>query len=253
MDQRILEQVGFSKGETEIYLVLLKIGESTASEIAKHTKIARPNVYDYLNKLKEKGLTGFVSKNHKMYYFPSSPERIIDYIDEKKDILLSNIDNLLDLYKPEKEASKIEVYEGSEGFKILMNDIIKNNKDFVGWGGSDKVREYVSEHIVERYLNLRKKMNIHGKMLYAETENVLETPLTKFKKIPKEFTSPSTIISYGNNVAIMIYTAIPVIIIVRSKELSKSYKKHFELLWEKKEYTILCPNCKSAYWDKPAK
>lgn len=231
MDIKILEQVGLSRGETEIYLVLLKIGEATASEIAKHTKIARPNVYDYLNKLKEKGLTSFVTKNNKMYYTPSSPERIIDYIEEKKDVLVNNIDSLLSLYTSKKEMPKVEIYEGTEGFKILMNDIIKNKQDFVGWGGSDKVREYIPEFFIERYLNLRKKNNIKGKMLYVETEHVLKTPLTKFKKIQREFTSPSTTLAYGDRVAIMIYTSIPLIIIIKSKELAESYKKHFRLLW----------------------
>ena len=85
MDIRILEQAGLTKGESEIYLVLVRIGESIASDIAKHTKIARPNVYDYLNKLKEKRLVSFVNKNNKTYYVPSPPGRLLDFMDEKKE------------------------------------------------------------------------------------------------------------------------------------------------------------------------
>ena len=233
MDTKILEQAGLSKGEAEIYLVLLKTGEATASKIAKHTKIARPNVYDYLNKLKEKSLVSFVTKNNKMYYIPASPEKIVNLLDEKKEILINNMDLLMKLYQQKKDAPQVEVYEGADGFKTLMNDIIKSGQNFVGWGGSDKVREYLPEYYVARYLNLRKKHNILGKMLFVETETVLETPLTKFKEIPKEFTSPSTTLTYDDKVAIMIYTAIPVIILIKSKELAESYKKHFNILWNK--------------------
>src|SRR3989338_6505680 len=231
MDPKILEQAGLSKGETEIYLVLLKIGDATASEIAKHTKIARPNVYDYLNKLKEKSLVSFVSKDHKMRYIPASHGKIIDFLDEKRDILTANMDSLMKLYQPRKEAPLVEVYEGNEGFKTLMNNIIKTSDDFVGWGGSDRVREYLPEHYVTRYLNLRKKYNIRGRMLFVKTEMVLKTPLTTFKEIPQEFTSPSTTLAYGDKVAIMIYTTIPVIILIKSSELAESFKKHFNLLW----------------------
>ena len=62
MDKAILEQIGLSKGEAETYTILLKIGEATASEIAKQTKIARPNIYDYLRLLIRENI-----KNHFAY------------------------------------------------------------------------------------------------------------------------------------------------------------------------------------------
>ncbi|MBI2044887.1 ArsR family transcriptional regulator [Candidatus Pacearchaeota archaeon] len=233
MDSKILEEAGLSRGEAEIYLILLKIGEATASQIAKHTKIARPNVYDYLNKLRKKELISFINKNNKTHYIPSDPEKIVDYMDEKKERILNNLDSLLNIYQSKKEMPLVEVYEGVEGFKTLMNDIIKVGQNFVGWGGSDKVRNYLPDYVVDRYLLLRKKNNIKGKMLYVEQESPLKTELTSFKKIPTEFASPSTTLIYGDRVASMIYTLIPVIIIIKSRELSNSYKKHFELLWKR--------------------
>lgn len=228
----ILEQIGLSKGEAEIYLILLRIGEATASEIAKHTKIARPNVYDYLNKLKSKGLVSFISKKNKIYYTPASPEKILDYLDEKRDLIKQKLPNLLKLYHLEKEKPQVNVYEGAEGFKILMNDIIKTGEDFVGWGASDRVRELLPDYIIERYLKQREQKKIRGKQLFVETEGVLKTPMSEFRVIPKEFSSPATTVIYNNKVAIMIYTAIPLVIIIKSKELADSYRKHFKLLWK---------------------
>lgn len=233
MNIKVLEQIGLTKGEVEVYLILLKIGEATASEIAKYTKIARPNVYDYLNKLKEKRLVSFVNKNNKTYYLPSSPERLLEFIDEKRDILQNNLKELLSLYKPKKQKPTIEVYEGAEGLKTVMNDIIKEKKEFVGWGGSDKIRDYLPDYFIERYINERKKKKIKAKLLYTEGEPQIKINLTKFKSIPKEFTSPSTTVVYSDRVVILIYTPIPVTIVIKSKELSESYKKHFELLWKK--------------------
>ena len=241
MDKIILEQAGLSKGEAEIYLILLKIGEASASEIAKYAKIARPNIYDYLNKLKDKGLITFLSKKNKIYYISASPEKIIDYVDEKKYIIERAMPGLLSVYREKKKKSKLEVYEGIAGFKGLMNEVIKDGNNFVGWGGSDQVRKYVPEYVIERYLKLRKKKRILGKMLLVEQGGRLETSLTEFKEIPREYSTSSTTIIYGNKVGIMIYTTIPVIIIIESEKLSDSYRKHFGLLWKSSRKTSLSP------------
>jgi sugar-specific transcriptional regulator TrmB len=231
MERSILEEVGLTKGEAEVYLILLKTGEATASIIAKNTKIARPNVYDYINKLKEKGFVSFVNKNHKNYYVPASPKKLLDFLDQKRQAIEFNMPDLLQLYKPKKEAAQIEVYEGSEGFTTLINDILNVKNDFVGWGASDRLREFVPEHIVKRYLKMREKYNIKGKMLYTKPQSLLRSPLSIFKSIPQEFSSPSTTIIYGDRVAICIYSNIPITIIIKNKEVADTYRNHFKLLW----------------------
>lgn len=232
MDKTILEQIGLTKGEAEVYLILLKIGEASASEIAKHTKIARPNVYDYLNKLKEKGLVSFVSKENKICYVPASPEKILDYLDEKKNMIEQSMPKLLSIYQTPKKKQKVEVYEGTMGFKALINDVLKEGKNFVGWGGSDRGKEYLPDYVIENYLEQREKKKIRGKMLLVKQGGRLEIPLTQFKEIPKEYSTASTTIIYGNKIGIMIYTLIPIVIIIESNELTDSYRKHFELLWK---------------------
>ena len=233
MDKAILEQIGLSKGEAETYTILLKIGEATASEIAKQTKIARPNIYDYLNKLKEKGLISFITKENKIYYTPLSPEKILDYLNEKRESIEQNLPEMLSIYQKEKKKTKIEVYEGPAGLKILMNDVINEGKDFIGWGASDKVKEYLPEYFIKRYVKQRETKKIKAKMLVVEKEGRLRTPFTQFKEIPKEYSSTSTTVIYGNKIGIIIYILIPITIIIESEELANSYRKHFELLYKK--------------------
>ncbi len=235
MVKELLQEAGLSRGESEVYLILLKLGETSATQVAKHTKIARPNVYDYLNKLKERGFVSFVNKNGKTYYIPSPPQRIVDYFEEKRDRLKDNLETLNKLYVTKRDAPIVEIFEGEQGFKFLINDIITTKKDFVGWGGSDKLKEYLPKHIIERYLNLRKKYNIRAKLLYVEKESILKTPLTEFKSIPQTYTCPSTTLTYADCVATIIYSNIPIIIFIKNKEVAESYQNHFKLLWKKVE------------------
>ncbi len=68
-------------------------------------------------------------------------------------------------------------FEGVQGFTFLINHIIAK-KYFVGWGGTDKLKEYVPPHVIKRYLNLRQKNKINAKLLYVKKESILKSPLT---------------------------------------------------------------------------
>jgi sugar-specific transcriptional regulator TrmB len=56
------ESVGIPKMQTTVYLDLLKNKESTATQVSKRTKMHRANVYDTLNKLKERNLVFLSNK-----------------------------------------------------------------------------------------------------------------------------------------------------------------------------------------------
>ena len=51
-----LEKLGFDEKEAEVYLALLKIGETTATKVSQETKIERTLVYYIMEKLIGKGL-----------------------------------------------------------------------------------------------------------------------------------------------------------------------------------------------------
>lgn len=232
MNMQALTAAGLSPGEGEVYLVLLRLNSATASEVARHTRIARPNVYDYLHKLKEKELVSISRKDGKTAYQPSSPEKLMDQLDQKRETVQKELQTLMALYNSKKESPKIEIYEGASGIRFLMKDIVAVGKDFVGWGGSNRLEEFVPEHLVKRYLEDRKKKGIRAKLLYVEKQKVLKTSLTEFKAIPIEYSSPNTTLIYGEKVAIILYTKIPTVILIQNSELAKSYSEHFRLMWK---------------------
>ena len=56
MDTKILENIGFTKGEIRVYLAMLDLGNTTTGPIILKSKVARSKVYEILERLKEKGL-----------------------------------------------------------------------------------------------------------------------------------------------------------------------------------------------------
>ena len=49
--RKILEDVGFTEGESKIYLALLELGESKVGPLIKSSGISRSKVYDILDRL----------------------------------------------------------------------------------------------------------------------------------------------------------------------------------------------------------
>ncbi len=170
VEKSLLRKIGMTDNEAEIYLTLLKMGEALASEIAAGSKISRPHVYDSINRLIEKGLASYVIKNNRKYFRGASPHKLIDYLKDKElDIkrkekeVTEALPALLRLHKPKKPKPIVEVYEGKEGMKTILNDIIKTCKDnpkaadFVGFGESAKKGETIAPYAFKKYIAQRKR------------------------------------------------------------------------------------------------
>lgn len=84
MDTKILESVGFAKGEIRVYLSLLELGETTTGTIIKSSKITGSKVYEILDKLIKKGLVSYIIREKTRYFQATSPKRLLDYINRKE-------------------------------------------------------------------------------------------------------------------------------------------------------------------------
>jgi len=234
--EEILIKVGLSMNEAKIYTQLLKLEQAKASSIAKKISISRPHIYDSINKLIEKGLVSYVIKNSKRYFKAANPKELINYLEDEKDKIdrkkkeVNNLlPNLLKLQKEKKATTSVEVYEGKEGLKTVLMDMVNYGKDFVAFGATGnfpKVFPIFSKIFVKR----REQKKIKGKIVVVKGEKPIETKLNSYRWIPKEYGLPSSTIIYGNKTAILIWTGIG--IIIKSKEVADSYRSYFELLWK---------------------
>lgn len=240
MLKSILQKIGLSGKEADFYLLISKHKEITAGEISKISEESRTHIYDTLNKLLEKSLVTYVIKNNVKYFKAVNPQKLLDYLKEKqakikeeeKEVLkiIPKLKKLQTDFK--KEIDNVEIYEGKEGIKTVMNDIIREGKNFITWGATTKVREYLPEFFIQKYLNERKRKKIVAKQLFTDLDGVLKSPFSINKKLPKEFASPTTTLVYGDKVSIWLWAEVPKVILIENKSLVKSYKKYFELLWK---------------------
>ncbi len=238
VQKEVLLEIGLSNNETEIYLTLLKLGEALASQIAEETKISRPHVYDSIRKIIEKGMATYVIKNGRKYFKPTDPIKILDYVKEKElelqqkeKAIREALPELSVMFRPLKEKPKVEVYEGGEGIKTILNDIIRTRKEMLAFNTlGEEFLKVIPEHFLEKHFKERKRLGIKSRQFYTEGTKILKHKMARYKKISRGYNQVSLFV-YGDNVVMFILIENPLTIKIKSKKVAKLYKAQFELIW----------------------
>lgn len=243
MDKELLEKVGLTKTEIEVYLTLLQEESMIASKVAKQLQIQRPNVYDALKRLVDKGLASYVIKDKFKYFKATPPEKLMDYVSGLKKELEENekkvSDLVLDLKKIKPSPAKgfsVEVYEGKEGIRTVLFDslkeTVKTKKEILGIGINNLKIKELDPLNFDRYADERAKIKAKSRYIIIEGTETYQHPNTIVKMLPKHYESPTSTYIYGNKVSIWLWFTIPVVIVIDSKEVAESYRSYFEVLWK---------------------
>lgn len=240
MDEKILEEIGFTKNEIKIYLALLRLGASTTGKIIENTGMHRAIVYDTLEKLLQKGIVSFVIKNNRKVFKAYDPERLSKYLEEKQEKLKAILPDLTEIYKVPKISVETNVYEGKEGIKTIFEDILKTKPKFyyvfASYGGAKEILPFYLEHFYSK----SEKLGIRLMGILMDTpqgrkrgEELIIHKNIELKYMPKEFVSPATTYLYSDKVAFIIWSKeTPMAIMVENKNLYESFLNYFNMLWK---------------------
>lgn len=187
----------------------------------------------------DKGLTSYVIKNNRRYYRAVNPSKLMDFLKEKELSLQSIMPKLLDLAKPKTKKPIVELYEGKEGLKIIMKDIIRTKpKEWLDFT-SGRTKE-VLPYYMDKWEKERAKAGIRARILLNDTvegrkrgKELLKFNITEIRYFPKGIITPSHIYVYGDKTAISLWTNdFPFGILVQNKEIANRFREFFELFWK---------------------
>ena len=232
MDDKILQNAGLTKVEAKIYSSLIDLGPSLAGQISRKSGIHRRSVYDAMERLIEKGLVSYISKNNRRYYEAANPERLLEIIKEKENALNAAIPDLIKRFSFVKEKEETLFYKGKEGLKTIFEDQINEGKDIFVFGGSANANEIV-KYYFPHYDRQRIKKKIKIKIIFdKEDKNKIgKIPLAEIRFLPKGYGGLTATNIYADKVAIILWSEQPLAILIKNREIAKSYKNYFDLLW----------------------
>jgi len=226
-----LQKAGLTGNEARVYLELLRKGSLSANEIAKKISMDRTLSYTVLNHLIEKGMANYVIKKGKKFFQASDPKHLLNPLKEKEVFVNDLVGDLDGLEKIEESEREVNVYEGNEGLRTALKELLKY-KESCGFGSTGRAYDilYDLQHIAEGIKKNKPKIRL------LTTTKYKNHPMTsKFKWIEYKYLdieSKATTIIVEDKIAIFYSMHKPIAIMVKSKEIAESYKNHFEVLWK---------------------
>jgi sugar-specific transcriptional regulator TrmB len=235
MDTKTLENIGLTKNQAEVYLTLLKLGSTTAQHIIQESGLHRSPVYDALEKLRERGLVSFVTKDFKKYFQAAPPKALYSYLEEKKQELSEVMPQLETLENMKTEEIEASVYKGKEGLKAIHYDMLKEGKQIDVLGGKGLIFSEL-KYYIPHWEKERLKKNMKWRILWDTKkvrDEVIKLPLVEGKVLPEGNETKSVINIYGNKVAIFLWNGLnPTAFMIDNKDVANSFRTWFELIYK---------------------
>jgi len=244
MRAEILEEIGLTKSEINVYLALLELGSSTTGKIVDKSRASSSKIYEILDKLMQKGLVSFIIKSGVKYFEAAPPERIMDYMKEKEESfnrqkeemrkLLPELELKQKLAQYKSEATIFKGLKGGEtAFKYMINSM-KKDDEWVGFVVSFANQKYFD--LLTKLHQLRAKKGLKARILINEKHKdeakIREKiPYTDVRYIPDEFQTPAIINIAGNITLLNIMAEEVTVFMIENKDVADSFRNQFEKMW----------------------
>lgn len=227
-----LKLTGLTENEAKVYQALLELGPSYAGIISRKTGLHRRVIYDTTDRLIKKALIEYILENNKRIFQASDPKRILELIKEKEAEIQEIMPFMNTLFHQTKTKEGTNFYKGKLGLKTVFEDQLQEaDKEVLILGGSLHASEILNFYF-KWYNKKRKEKKIKMKIIFNK-KGKKQIPYSEIHYLPEKYSSPLTINIYGDKVAIILWNKeSPLAIVIKNKEISEGYKKHFELMWK---------------------
>ncbi|MCF7871519.1 hypothetical protein K9L97_00630 [Candidatus Woesearchaeota archaeon] len=244
--QKELKEIGLTNSEINVYLALLDLGDSTKHNITTKSNVTGSKTYEILERLKQKGLISTYTKNKVKHFKAANPKQIKYYLEEKQQKIKetenkinSILPQLLMKFNSSEKDEEVELYTGLKGLQIIFREQIDilNPEDYnYVIGGTKGTDEAPVLAFFQKIHKLRAEKKIKTKMLYnTRQKKSVEEQFAKYKYTEVKYikhTSPVAINIYKERTVIIIFGNKISAIMIKSKDVSNSFKEYFNMLWK---------------------
>jgi len=237
MIKEILKDLGMTKNEIEVYLVLLESGDLSVNSIGEKSGLHRQVCYDALDRLLEKGFVSFVVQNNKKYFSALSPDKLIDYLEEKKENIKTVLPELVALTKKPKEDTQIEVIKGKNVIRTILRDVIKTLREKRGdlmMLGVEETKFIEEDRIaIKQFLKSMQLLKLKEKLIAKKgAELYFPGKQSEYRVIDEKKFNPNPMYIYGGKIVQVIWGNPIHAVMIKNPQVYDSNKKYFEMLWK---------------------
>lgn len=242
METRYLEEIGLTKGEIQVYLSLLHLGQTTSGPIIAESRISSSKVYEIIEKLLRKGLVSYIIKNKTKYFQATSPAKIRDYMSVQERRLLvqkneleSHLPALMELFLEHHIKQNAELFTGNLAIKTMLWDMIEDGKkgdSYLFFGGVGEKYEEAVERLYLAYASYRYEKGLEVRGIAPELSRKILQPKKKYLLRFIDFSTPSNMTIFKDRVAIISWSDSPIAILITSESIANQFRDFFENIWK---------------------
>jgi len=232
-----LKEYGLNDKETTVYLATLKLGSSKVNEIAKEAKLIRETTYFVLGSLSGKGLVNHVIKQKVRFFEASSPKKFLSNLNEREEMIKSVLSEMLEIEKLVTEKPSVELFEGKEGLKTVVDDFVDTKKPIFAFSCTQSFIEKLTYYFPQ-YIERRAKAKIPIKVITEKTKLTVDmrakdgVECREMRFVDKKYQFKNAIFLFGDKIAILDLEKNMVGIVIKSKDVYKTFKTIFDIAWE---------------------
>jgi HTH-type transcriptional regulator, sugar sensing transcriptional regulator len=237
--QAELEKLGLTKGESKVYLALLRLGKSKVGKVVKTSSVSYSKVYDILERLTQKGLVSTATMQKVKYYQAVEPFRLTEFIERKEQEVQDQKESLNRIMKDlvqlagEHERSKAEVFFDISGlrtaYEILLQEAEEKTLRFFYPGHEEKARDFY-RRLYPKFKEKKMKMRGIGNIQTKPVKKQVLPPHMEIRFV--NFPTPGTIDVIADKTLILSWAGQPTAVLIRSKEIAAHFKNYFESIWK---------------------
>ncbi|MFH0713036.1 MAG: helix-turn-helix domain-containing protein [Candidatus Micrarchaeota archaeon] len=228
-----LEHLGLNANEASVYLAMLETGTSPAGKIAVKAGINRTLVYNVLNSLIKNGLASYEIKNNIRYFTAARPERILWWINQRKELADSLVGEL-NAIAPKTIDETSEIFTGIEGVSTAIDLLFETGEEWYTIGSTGLLHE-ISPLLFNSYTKKRVKKKLWRWIITTRDKRKImeKQEYSHIRYLPKEYVGPVSITICGDIVMILTpYQQQPTTFLIKSRDASRGFMNYFKLLWK---------------------
>jgi len=237
----ILQRIGLSEKEAEVYLALLPRGKAPASLLAKQLQIPRSTVKFTCDQLVQKRLIQETILGNATFYIPENPSKLLELLERKQQVLQNSRDDLernmaalSSLYNPQSSLPKVRFFEGKDALIEMFQDLADIDQERHVFSAGD----YMAIHLPEVVSHYRKKVDQHNQPVkvirgskFKSKESKANTKyFTHLEELKVHFLVTGDTLAIGS-----INPGAPIGILIEHQEIAEAFREIFKDVWE--QYT----------------
>lgn len=232
----VLSGFGFNPKDEQVYLVLLEMGQTTLTPLARRLSLPVTTIQSTMHRLVKKGVVDVTKNKSRSMFTAHHPDVFKTLLTEQARSVAGILPLLASLKTETLEQARIKIFERERVTDILNESLNAKSKTVYEIVSAKEFQNVIGEKF--HYSRRRVQKNIKLKSLRVRSEEIKTysaathaKELREAKFLPTDMTFHTSILFWDDTVAIFSTKAEGSHVMITSKSVREMVQQIFELLW----------------------